>query len=339
MANHIPTTIRSSEHHYTRRKTMFLFIIAIISLIIAIALLPFIFKKLVKEDFKYNDDYQRAQTVKFVAKVISAFFGVLFLVMLLLSSIFTQDAGEVKVIKNLGGSLAGYSSDAGFHFKAPWQDIVSYDTRNNVISYVGKGSEDYNGGSANGPQVTINDESGATANIDIQVNYSLEPSAALDLYRDYGKQENFVKSVVAVDVRSIPREQSGKFDTLSMLTKRGDYTDTLEKALKTKWAKLGLNISQVSVQEVRYSKDITNKYAEAQAAEIDKQKAINEQNVAKTEAETKKIEAQGEADANDVLSKSLNDQVLTQKYIDALKNAKNLTVVPDGSTPLIQTQK
>ena len=36
------------------------------------------------------------------------------------------------------------------------------------------------------------------------------------------------------------------------------------------------------------------KYTEAQAAEIDKQKALNEQQVAKTEAETKKIKAQGE---------------------------------------------
>lgn len=34
--------------------------------------------------------------------------------------LFTQDVGEVVVLKNLGGSLAGSSVDAGFHVKAPW---------------------------------------------------------------------------------------------------------------------------------------------------------------------------------------------------------------------------
>ena len=36
--------------------------------------------------------------------------------------LYTQDTGEVCVIRNLGGSLAGSTSEAGFHAKAPWQD-------------------------------------------------------------------------------------------------------------------------------------------------------------------------------------------------------------------------
>ena len=76
----------------------------------------------------------------------------------------------------------------------------------------------------------------------------------------------------------------------------------------------------------------------AQAAEIDKQKALNEQQVAKTEAETKKIKAQGEADANAVLNESLTDNVLKQHYIDALSNADQLVVVPDGADTLVQTK-
>lgn len=59
------------------------------------------------------------------------------------------------------------------------------------------------------------------------------------------------------------------------------------------------------------------------------------------EAETKKIEAQGEADANAVLANSLNDQVLQQHYIDALKSIGkdgNLVVVPEGSQPIVGTK-
>ncbi|MDB1181214.1 prohibitin family protein, partial [Bifidobacterium breve] len=76
--------------------------------------------------------------------------------------------------------------------------------------------------------------------------------------------------------------------------------------------------------------------AEAQAAEIDKQKALNEQEVEKTKAETKRIKAQGEADANKVLNDSLTDNVLRQHYIDALQNADQLIVTPEGSNTLVQ---
>ena len=158
----------------------------------------------------------------------------------------------------------------------------------------------------------------------------------MDLYKDYGKQTTFVKSVAAVDVRSVPREVSGQFDTIQLLTDRSKYTAAIQKTLTAKWKDMGLRVEQVSVQEVRYPQSITSKYAEAQAAEIDKQKALNEQEVEKTKAETKRIKAQGEADANKVLNDSLTDNVLRQHYIDALHNADQLIVTPEGSNTLVQ---
>ena len=187
-------------------------------------------------------------------------------------------------------------------------------------------------------QRRVNDRSGASADIDVQVNYSLDPSAAEYLYSEYGKQQTFTQNYISNDLRSVAREQSGRFDTLTMLTNRGEYTKAVQDALAAKWRKIGLTVEQVSVQDVRYGEAITKKYTEAQAAEIDKQKALNEQQVAKTEAETKKIKAQGEADANAVLNESLTDNVLKQHYIDALSNADQLVVVPDGADTLVQTK-
>lgn len=255
--------------------------------------------------------------------------------------LYTQDAGDVVVLRDFGGNIAGYTSETGFHTKAPWQDTIVYDIRNNVISFVSDGEEDYIGGSANGPQVTVNDSSGTKANIDLQVNYSLDPSKAVDIYRDYGTQENFVRSIAAVDARSVPREVSGQFDTITMLTNRGEFTDAIEKALAEKWEKYGLNIEQVSVQEVRYPESITDSYSDAQKAEVDKQRALNDQETAKVKGDTKVIEAQKEAEANQVLTQSLTPEVLQQQYYDALKTAAEnggLIVVPEGSQPIVDTK-
>lgn len=262
-------------------------------------------------------------------------------VVIALNCFYAQDAGDVVVLRDLGGNIAGSTSETGFHLKAPWQDCIVYDIRNNVITFTKDGEDDYMGGSATGSNVTVNDASGVSADMDIQVNYSLDPSKAVDIYRDYGTQENFVKSVAAIDARSVPREVAGKFDTITMLTDRGEFTKAVQDELAKRWDGYGLTIEQVSVQEIRYPESVTSKYAEAQQALIDKEKAQNEQETAKVEAETKKIEAQGESEANRVLSQSLTPEVLQQQYYDALATAaKNggLIVVPEGSQPVVGTK-
>ncbi|MFR3450448.1 MAG: hypothetical protein ACLTSX_01085 [Collinsella sp.] len=72
-------------------------------------------------------------------------------------------------------------------------------------------------------------------------------------------------------------------------------------------------MEQVQVQDIRYAKSITSAYADAQSAEVAKQKALNAQETAKVEAETKKIEAQGGADASAIMTQSLTPEVLEQR--------------------------
>lgn len=254
------------------------------------------------------------------------------------SCIYTQGVGETAVIKNLGGSVAGSSTSAGFHLKAPWQSVIKYDIRNNVLSFMGKEEdEQFDGGSANGSAVTVNDKGGASATIDIQVNYSLDANSAEELYSDYGTQENFVRSICAVDIRAIPREVSGRFDTITILTAREEFTNAVQDKLAKKWKEYGLNVEQVSIQNVVYDETIVKKYSESQAAEIARATAENNKKVAQVNAETKIVEANGEAKANKILSDSLTDKVIQQHYIDAINKSDTVYVVPSDSTPMIQT--
>lgn len=278
-----------------------------------------------------------------VCKAASTVVGLLVAtVVMMFNVLYTQDIGETAVVRNLGGSVAGSTEDAGFHTKLPWQSVVKYDVRNNVVSFIADGTEDYFGGSANGPHVTVNDNGGAQADIDVQVNYSIDPSIAEKLYADYGTQESFVQKVVAVDVRAVPRNVAGKFTTLDILTNRGEFTEAIQDALTEKWEPLGLHVEQVTVQNVTYPQSITDKYASAQVAEVAQQEAKAKQETARVEAETQKIKAQGEADANAVLTESLTQEVLQQQYNEALQTAAEngcLIVVPEGSQPIVGTQK
>lgn len=256
--------------------------------------------------------------------------------------IYTQDVGETVVLRNLGGSVAGHSEEAGFHFKAPWQTTIAYDTRNNLINMYGDTEYTYDGGSAQGSKVTINDASGAKANVDIQVNYSLDPSTAEYLYSEYGTQTVFTQNYVSQDVRSVAREQAGKFDTITLLTDRAQYTKAITDALTKKWEKIGLTVEQVTVQDISYPQSITDAYARSQEAEVEKNTKLNEQESAKIEADTKVMQAEKEAEANRKLAESLTPEVLQKQYYDTLKSLGkdgNVVVTDGQSTPIVNVGK
>lgn len=259
-------------------------------------------------------------------------------IVIALGSFYAQDIGEAVVLRNFGGSIAGHTSEAGLHLKAPWQDAIGWDIRNRQINFFKDSKYAYDGGSYEGAEVSINDASGTKANIDIQVIYSLDADKVEDLYAEYGTQEAFVTNYVSNDLRATAREVAGKYDTLTLLTDRAKFTDAVQAALAEQWKGKGVIVEQVQVQDIRYAKSITSAYADAQSAEVAKQKALNAQETAKVEAETKKIEAQGEADANAIMTQSLTPEVLEQRYIDALKSIGkngNLVVVPEGSQPIV----
>ena len=255
--------------------------------------------------------------------------------------IYAQDIGEAVVLKNFGGSLAGYTTEAGFHIKAPWQDATSWDIRNRLINFYRDSEYVYDNGSYSGAMVTINDSSGTKADCDVQVIYSINPDAVQQLYADYGNQEAYVSSYVSNDVRQTVRDCAGQFTTIQLLTNKEEFANAIMEALGNNWADSGVVVESVQVQDIRYADSITEAYAAAQSAQVEQTAATNRQETARIEAETKAIEAQGEADANAILTQSLTPEVLQQQYINALSSAAehdNL-IITDGSTNVMLDAK
>lgn len=255
---------------------------------------------------------------------------------------YAQDVGEAVVIRNFGGSLAGHTTEAGFHAKAPWQDVTSWDIRNRLINLYRDNEYRYDNGSYDGATVTVNDQSGTKADVDVQVIYSIDADSVEQLYAEYGTQEAYVSNYVSNDVRQTVRDCAGNLSTIQLLTDRDAFAKSINDALSTRWEGKGVIVESVQVQDVRYADSITDAYANAQTAEIEKQRALNAQETAKVEAETKAIEAQGEADANAILTQSLTPEVLQQRYYETLQSigdGGNLVLLPEGSTPIVNTTK
>lgn len=264
-------------------------------------------------------------------------------VFIFLSSYWVQDPGESNVLRSWSGEIVGYETKDGWHWKAPWVDVIVFDVRNQRAVYTGGDSQgDNSGGAADGPQITVQDAEGVTANIDIAIRYSIEPEAVVDIYKDYGTAENLRTRLIFNDIRSVVRDVPGDFSTLELLTSRAEVQLAILNALEKRWEGDGIIVNDVALQEIRYSDEVKGSFAAAAQAKIDVETAKANLQKAEVDAQQKVVQAQAESDANAILNASLSGAILQQRYLDTLAKLAqggNLVVVPEGFNGLVNVSK
>jgi regulator of protease activity HflC (stomatin/prohibitin superfamily) len=269
--------------------------------------------------------------------------GIFTLLAILTSSLYTQDAGEAKVLKDVTGNIVGQNNTTGLQTKAPWVDTVTFNIRNQQVIFAGatgSSGADANG-AANGPQITAQDADGVSSNIDVALRYSIRPDAVTDIYKEFQSEENFKKSFIETDVRSVVRLVPNSFSTLDLLTKRGDVEASILERLEERWADDGVVVDSISLQEIRPPESVVASYAAAQEAQINVTKEQANLEANKVKAQQKVNNAQAEADANALLNSSLTPAILQQRYLDTLKElaaAGNL-VITDGTNSQVLIQR
>jgi len=251
--------------------------------------------------------------------IISAIISV---ILFIFSAYYSQDPGEARVLKSWTGEIVDVDVTEGPSWKGIFVDTIDYDIRNQLAAFIG-----------DGPQITFQDKDGVTGNLDIVVLYSIEPGSVEDLYRQYSTQENFRTKVIEQDIRSIPRDVAGNYTTLDLLSSRAEVSEDIRAALEKEWEAKGIIVTDVSLQEIRYSDAVRERFEQAQQARTDVETAKANYDRSVVDAQQKVVQAQAEADANAILNASLTPAILQQRYLDVLADA-NLIVVPQGFTAL-----
>ncbi len=282
-----------------------------------------------------------------------------------LSTVYSQDVGEAKVLLTPGGTIAGTDTSPGFSVKAPWNRVVTFNTRNQIISFV-------DGSGKDGPAITAQTSDNATGSIDITVRYSIKPSAVADIYRQYQSQEGLVDRALDVDVRSIVRDVPVRYAASELRQQRGQVSVDIQDAIGTRWERLGVVVEQVDLRDIRYPEEIEKSLAAIQTARAKVESARADLETAKIDAEKVKTDAQAQSDADQIIrcgatsatvkeivggkevnaikvvpvagalcQNRLNEQVLTAKYIAMLEKAaaggNAIYVLPqNGANSLIQ---
>jgi hypothetical protein len=273
-----------------------------------------------------------AVIVAVVAIILGAIVGVT-------SSFYTQGVGEARVLVNFDGTVAGENIEPGSGWKSPLVHFNKWDLFSQEAAYVGGGDTNYSGGAVNGPQISTAVQNGARVDLDLSVVYSIDAEKVSTLYRQFKTQERFTKQVIETAIRSATRDIPSQYSAVDFRgNKRGEAQTKIGEALKDRLGKYGVNIDVVNLQEIRYSEDVEKSLKAVEVAEQGAKKAEADLRATQISAQAKVVEAQAQADANNLLTKSLSPQILQQRYIDQLGKG-TVYVVPEGSTPLVGTSK
>lgn len=316
-----------------------MFVIAVI--LVTLAIIGFITGAVLRKrpsDARFGPDYKKTgKTVSFVSLGAVG----LAVVSLLASSIYTQDPGQAKVLRSWTGDIVGQSTAEGLKFKAPWVDVIDYDIRNQQVIFALKTETMDGNNSPNGPQITVQDREGVTANIDITVRYSIKPDSVTEIYKRYQTQENFVARFIENDIRAAVRTVPAKYKTLELLNNRAQAELDITAYLEQRWEQQGVTVETVSLQEIRYSDDVKQRFDDAQASRIRVEQAKADLEATEVSAQQKVVQAEAEAQANAILNASLSDKILQQRYLDTLKElaaSGNLVIVPHGFNGLVNVR-
>lgn len=248
-------------------------------------------------------------------------------IFLIFSTTFSVDTGSAVVLKDWTGVVAEDPIvEPGIHTKAPWQDAITWDIRNQDVKF-------------DGNQLNFIDKDGISAPMEIQVLFSIKADQIVELTRAYSNYEDFKIKVIENDVKSVPRDVASTFTTVQVFEERTRLKTEIQTLLEETWEDKGVIVDNVNIHGTPYPEDVQQRFKDAQNAQTDLLKAETEAQTAKTkadgEAQAEISRAEGEAEANRLLSESLTPQVLQQRWIDALSSSSTI-IVPQDFTSLGQ---
>jgi regulator of protease activity HflC (stomatin/prohibitin superfamily) len=179
--------------------------------------------------------------------------------------------------------------------------------------------------------------------IDLTVLYKVLPSEAPRIVRETGL--DYTDKIVRPLSRTKIRDNAVYYDAVSLYsTKRDEFQSRIFQSIGGEFQKRGLLLEQLLVRNISLPQAVKTSIEQKMSAEQDAQKMQYVLQKESQEAQRKRVEAQGIADYQKIISESLTDRQLQYESIKAqLEIAKSsntkVIIMGKGSTPLLLDAK
>jgi len=247
-----------------------------------------------------------------------------FLLLLLLifgnRMIVTIDAGHAGVLFKTfqGGVDVETTYNEGFHFIAPWNRMIVYEVRQQEIA------EEMNVLSSNGLEISADVSAWYRPKID-ELGY---------LHSTIGA--NYLRRVLIPSLRSSARLVIGRYTPEQIYsTKRDVIEEEIFEQTISLLEDKHIHVEQILIRSIILPPTIRSAIESKLKQEQESLEYEFKLTKAQQEAERQRIEAEGKATANRIISASLTDKILQEKGIDAtirLSESQNAKVVIVGNS-------
>jgi regulator of protease activity HflC (stomatin/prohibitin superfamily) len=232
----------------------------------------------------------------------------------LLSAVKIIEPGRVGV-QTLFGKVQDNVLESGLHVINPLFDITNFDiqTQNYTMSAV------HNEGQQQGDDaIRVLSSDGLEVTIDISVLFKVNPNKAPYIYQNIG--EDYVDKIVRPVTRTAIRDNAVSYQAVDLYSvKRQEFQTRITQTIEQSFAKRGLELQQVLVRNIALPPSVKATIESKINAEQDAQKMQFVLQKERQEADRKRVEAQGIADYQKILSTGLSDKQLQYETIKAQK--------------------
>ncbi len=263
---------------------------------------------------------QQEFSVKRIAPIAIIIAVIIFIIVFWSRMTITVDAGHAGVLFKTfsGGVDTTKTYSEGFHFLAPWNEMIVYETRQQEIA------EDMNVLSSNGLEIKV----------DVSAWYQPSYSRIGLLHANIGK--DYLRRVVIPALRGAARSVIGRYTPEQIYsTKRDVIQDEIFEETKNILDKKYVDVNQVLIRSIVLPPTIKSAIESKLKQEQESLEYEFKLQKAEKEAERQRIDAEGKAKANRILNASLTDKILREKGIIAtlkLAESPNSKVVIIGNS-------
>lgn len=271
-----------------------------------------------------------------IGKILTLVGPVLLIIGVLSSCFKVVDAGQVGV-KSLFGKVDNDVLYSGLNFVNPLVEITPFDVK--TQNYTMSGLQDE--GSKDGDDaIRILSADGLEVVIDLSVLFRVQATQAPTILKEIGI--DYVYKIVRPIARTAIRDNAVYYDAVALYsTKRDEFQNRIYKYIDKSFTKRGLQLEQLLVRNITLPASVKTTIESKINAEQDAQKMTFVLQKEKQEAERKRVEAQGIADYQRILSAGLSDKQLQYETIKAQKeiatspNAKVIILGNSKNTPIL----
>ncbi|AEP29918.1 prohibitin family protein [Brumicola nitratireducens] len=288
----------------------------------------------------YEQD--QAAAVKRIKRYITLAIVAVVVFPILLGTFFTVEEGHIGIVKRF--SEAKYQVNPGIHFKVPMIDSVE-----EIEVRTRKNEENMASSTAEQMPVTVA----------VSVNWTVERSSALDLFKQYGGLTQFEQRILDPRFRSATKDIIPKYTAEALIQDRAAAIAGIERLLMDEMEGFPVTVDNIQIENIqlpqKYLNSIETKQTEKNLADAEQHRlarqnleAQRDVNTAKAkadgitlvaiaEAESTRIKGIAEASAITAKAKALNGNPLIIKLTEAQNWDGKLphTILGGGSTPIL----